>query len=110
MSTINPRNSEYESADALKLAKDVSWVIKSLWSGVAVIVLATVWIVALAQDVKNNSDKIDRAATAEQMAQVLDGIKDIKGSLKDADARQRDIQRQVDKLEQQVEDIKKRDE
>lgn len=110
MSTIHPNKSEYDSDDALKLAKDVSWVIKSIWSGVAVVVLATMWIVALAADVKTNTEKIEKAATREQMVLVLEGIKDIKESLSDADKRQREIKSQVDRLEQQVEDIEKRDE
>jgi len=110
MSIVNPNSREYETKDGLEIAKDVAWVIKTLWSGAVVFILCAVWVISLAQDVKTNTEKVSEAATAAQMAQVLEGIKDIKGSLNDADKRQREIKSQVDKLEQQVEDIKKRDE
>ena len=110
MSVISPDKQDYQSHDGLQVAKDIAWVMKTLWGGLVVVVLAAVWVAALAGDVKTNTSKIEEAATAEQMALVLDGISDIKKSLDDADARQREIKSQVDKLEQQVEDIKKRDE
>jgi len=110
MSIVNPNSREYETKDGLEIAKDVAWVIKTLWSGAVVFILCAVWVISLAQDVKTNTEKVSEAATAAQMAQVLEGIKDIKGSLTAADERQREIKSQVDKLEQQVEDIKKRDE
>ena len=110
MSKINPQRHEYETPDGLSVAKDIAWVIKTLWSGAVVFILASVWVIALAQDVKTNSEKIDEAATREQMAQVLEGIKDIKKSLNEADDRQRAIKSQVDKLETKVDSIEKRDE
>ena len=110
MSTVNPKREEFVEQDHFKVAKDVAWVIKSLWVAAAAIVLATMWVAALAADVKSNTAKVSEAATHEQMTQVLEGIKDIKANLKDADERQRDIKSQVDKLESQVEEIKKRDE
>ena len=110
MTTIQPKKSDYNTHDGFELARNIAWVIKTLWAGAVFVVLASLWVAALAADVKSNAEKIEQAATQEQMAQVLEGIKDIKQSLTDADARQRDIKSQVDKLEAQVEDIKKRDE
>ena len=110
MSKMNPTKAEYESHDGLSIAKDIAWVIKTLWGGAVVFVLATVWVVALAQDVKSNTENLEEAATQEQMAQVLEGIKDIKKSLNEADDRQREIKSQVDKLEAKVDSIEKRDE
>ena len=109
-SVFSPDKKDFETRDGLEVAKDIAWVIKTLWSGGVIFMLCAVWVIALAQDVKTNAAKVADAATKEQMQLVLSGIKDIKGSLVDADKRQRDIQRQVDKLEQQVEDVKKRDE
>lgn len=110
MNSVSPHKEEYETHDGLTLAKDIAWVIKTLWGGVFVVVLAAVWVAALAGDVKSNTAKIDDAATAEQVQQVLAGLKEIKDTLKDQDLRQRAIKTQVDKLGQEVEDIKKRDE
>lgn len=110
MTALQPKKSDYNTHDGFELARDIAWVIKTLWAGAVVVVLASLWVAALAADVKSNTEKIEQAATQEQMAQVLEGIKDIKKSLTDADARQRDIKSQVDKLEAQVDDIRKRDE
>lgn len=106
MSAINPHREEYETSDALKIAKDVSWVIKTLWSGAVVTILAAIWVAALAADVKVNAEKIDEAATKEQVQQVIESLKDIKGSLRDADDRQRNIQSQLDRVETEVENLK----
>lgn len=106
MSAINPHKAEYETPDGLKIAKDVSWVIKTLWTGAVVTVLAAIWVAALAADVKQNTDKIEEAATKEQLELVIESLKDIKGSLKDADDRQRSIQSQLDRVETEVENLK----
>jgi len=110
MNSISPHKKEYETHDGLTLAKDIAWVIRTLWGGVAVVILAAAWVAALAGDVKSNTDKIEDAATAQQVQQVLAGLKEIRDTIKDIDLRQRSIKTQVDRLEQQVEDIKKRDE
>jgi hypothetical protein len=109
MSAINPVPAEYGSSDSLRIAKDISWVIKTLWSGAIVTVFAAVWVAALAADVKTNAEKIDKAATQAQVATVIEALDDIKSSLRDADTRQRAIQTDVAKLEAQVDAIEKKD-
>lgn len=110
MSVISPDKHDYQSHDGLQVAKDIALVMKTLWGGLVVVVVAAIWVAALAADVKTNTGHIEEAATAEQMALVLDGISDIKKSLDDADARQREIKSQVDKLEAEIDNIKKRTE
>ena len=110
MTTIQPKKSDYNTHDGFELARNIAWVVKTLWGGAAVLVLAAVWVAALAADVKSNTHLVEEAATAEQMKQVLEGINAIKENLKEADARQRDIKSQVDKLEIKVDSIEKRDE
>lgn len=108
MSAMNPERRDYETPDGLVLAKDIAWVIKSLWGLAVVFAIAIAWGVTLANDVKNNSDKVAESATKEQIEQVLEGIKEIKGSLNAADDRQRKMQSQVDKLTADVETLKER--
>jgi 3-dehydroquinate synthetase len=110
MSVFTPDQHDYETSDALNVAKDIAWVVKSLWGLAVVFAIGIAWGVTLANDVKNNTDKLDAAATHEQMQQVLEGIKDIKTAIVAADARQRSIKSQLDKLESKVDTIEKRDE
>ena len=110
MSVFTPNKQDYETPDGLEVAKDIAWVVKSLWGLALTFAIAVTWGVTLANDVKNNTDKLDEAATQEQMQQVLDGIKDIKTAIVAADARQRSIKSQLDKLESKVDTIEKRDE
>lgn len=102
MSVINPEKSEYQTSDGLKLARDVSWVIRTLWGGGLVFVLATTWVVSLANEVKNNAEKVEDAATKEQMELVLGALADIREDLRALDSRQRTIQSKIDKLEGRV--------
>ena len=110
MSKINPQRHEYETPDGLSVAKDIAWVIKTLWSGAVVFVLASVWVIALAQDVKTNSEKIDEAATQEQLASVVETLERIEKKIDAGDARQREMKSSIDKLETQVDTIEKRNE
>jgi septal ring factor EnvC (AmiA/AmiB activator) len=110
MSKINPKVDEYETPDSLSIAKDIAWVIKTLWGGAVVFILATAWVVALAQDVKNNTDKIDDAATQEHLDTVIGLLERIEKKIDKSDDRQRQMKSSIDKLETQVEDIKKRGE
>lgn len=102
MSAVNPHKSEYDTPDGLKIAKDVSWVIRTLWGGGVIFCLAAYWVIALAQDVKTNTSKIEEAATKEQVQQVLDALTELKQDIRDVDTRQRSIQSQLDKVEERV--------
>ena len=110
MSKMNPTKAEYESHDGLSIAKDIAWVIKTLWGGAVVFILATAWVVALAQDVKSNTENLEEAATQEQLNTVVGLLERIEKKIDKSDDRQREMKSSIDKLETQVEDIKKRGE
>ena len=110
MSKVNPTKAEYESHDGLSIAKDIAWVIKTLWGGAVVFILATAWVVALAQDVKSNTENLEEAATQEQLNTVVGLLERIEKKIDKSDDRQREMKSSIDKLETQVEDIKKRGE
>jgi len=107
---MNPTKAEYESHDGLSIAKDIAWVIKTLWGGAVVFILATAWVVALAQDVKSNTENLEEAATQEQLNTVVGLLERIEKKIDKSDDRQREMKSSIDKLETQVEDIKKRGE
>lgn len=109
MSFINPKDKDFETSDGLKVARDIAWVIKTLWTGAVVTVLAAVWVVSLAQEVETNTAKIEEAATKDQMTTVIDALNDIKGSLTAADTRQRGIKSQLDKVTADVDTLKKQE-
>ncbi len=94
------------STETIKAAKDIAWVIKSLWIAATALVLATVWIVALAQDVKTNTEKLNVAATEAQIISVAEALGRIETSLRNADTRQRAMKSQLDKVEADVNTLK----
>lgn len=110
MSVMNPQKHEYETPDGLKVAKDISAVIKTLWSGAIVIVGAAIWIAALAADVEANKDAVAQAATTEQLSTVVQTLERIEQKIDDGDRRQREMKTSIDKLETQVEAVEKRNE
>lgn len=110
MSVINPKKQEYETPDALKIAQDVSWVIRTLWAGAVVIVLGAWWAATLAADVAHNTDRLDTTATKEQMETVIELLKSVDAKVDAGDDRQRAMKTQLDKLETKVDAIEKRDE
>lgn len=110
MSVMNPQKHEYETPDGLKVAKDISTVIKTLWSGAVVIIGAAIWVAALASDVEANKQALEQAATVEQLATVVQTLERIEGKIDDGDKRQREMKSSIDKLETQVAAVEKRNE
>jgi len=94
------------SSETLKAVKDIAWVVKSLWGAAVVFVIATTWIVALAQDVKANGEKVDAAATQQQIISVALALERIEKSLEKSDDRQRIMKTQLDKVEADVQTLK----
>jgi len=110
MSVIQPKSDEYDTHDGLKVAKDVAWVIKSLWSGVIVVIAAAIWISALAADVHQNTEKLEHAATKAQMDTIIVLLTSVSKTVEKADDRQREMKSQLDKLESKVDSHDEREE
>ncbi len=85
------------NVDNFKVAKDIAWVIKTMWGGIVVVVLATVWMTALAADVKSNADELKaREQATDAVPAIVAALARIEQQLDKADTRQRDIQKTVD--------------
>lgn len=91
--------------DHMKIHKDVVWVIRTLWSGALVIIVAALWVAALAADVENNSEEIEEKADTATVAALAATLERIEGKIDEGDTRQRQIQQSVARLEQKVEDL-----
>lgn len=107
MSAINPSKQEYETPDGLKIAKDVSWVIRTLWTGAVVTVLAAIWVAALAADVHSNTEKIEEKASTEQLAAVAATLERIEGKIDEQGKEQQKIKESTIRLETKVEALEK---
>lgn len=89
--------------DHMKIHKDVVWVIRTLWSGAAVIVLAAVWVVALASDVATNKKELDRKADVQTTAAIVETLKRIEGKIDKQATEQKTVSDTVIRLETKVE-------
>lgn len=109
MSVINPQEGEYDTPDGLKVAKDIAWVMRTLWGGAVVFVLAVVWVVSLANEVQHTKEIAEAAATKNQMTSVIESLNEIKRSLGNSDTRERDMKEKIDTLAADVKNLKERD-
>lgn len=91
--------------DRMKLHKDVVWVIRMLWGGGIGLIIAAMWVAALASDVAQNAEEIDRAATKEQLNTTVEILKRLESKIDKQDERQRGIQDSIARLEAQVEEL-----
>jgi len=94
--------------DNFKVAKDIAWVIKSLWAGAVAVVIAAVWVTALAQEVKTNTEILkEREAVFQTIPLIASALIRIEGKLDATDKRQREIEKGRVRLEEKVERIEK---
>lgn len=105
MSTVHPKESEYEMHDSFELAKNISWVIKSLYGFAIVVVLATAWAVSLAGDVESNTKELEKKATAEQLTTMTEILRRVESKIDKQDERQRDIKEGLDRMDERLEAV-----
>ena len=91
--------------DHMKIHKDVVWVIRTLWGGGVALVVAAMWIAALAADVEQNKQDVEEAATKEQLTTTVEILKRLETKIDKQDERQRTIQDSIVRLEAKVEDL-----
>jgi hypothetical protein len=94
--------------DHLKLHRDLSWVIKSLVALIVIGFIAGVWATTLAEDVKQNTEELDKKATIEQLASVAETLKRIEGKIDDGGKEQKTISNTVIRLETKVEALEEK--
>lgn len=94
------------TSETLKAARDIAWVIKTLWVGLIAVVGAAIWVASLAAEVELNSEKIQAAATQAQIVSVAATLERIEGSLEKADVRQREMKSQLDRVVADVNTLK----
>jgi septal ring factor EnvC (AmiA/AmiB activator) len=104
VSIVNPENDA--PVDHMKIHKDVINVMRLLWSGAGVIVLAAAWVTTLAQDVSTNAEKIEDAATKEQLNTTVEILTRLESKIDKQDERQREIQKDISSLQTDVENLK----
>lgn len=103
---VRPENDA--PVDHMKIHKDVVWVIRTLWGGAVAFVLAASWVIALAQDVRSNSEKIDDAASKEQLTTTVEILKRLETKIDRQDDRQREIQSDLAALKTEVKNLKEK--
>ena len=106
MSLLNPDSDA--PVDHMKLHKDVTNVLRMLIAGAATIFIAAMWVAALAQDVESNKEKLEDAATKEQLATTVEILKRLEKKIDKGDERQRDIQSDLAALKTEVENLKEK--
>ena len=91
--------------DSFELAKNISWVVKSLYVFAIVIVTATFWAASLASEVADNSAAIQEKATQEQLETVTEILRRVETKIDNQDERQRGIKESLDRMDERLQDV-----
>lgn len=94
--------------DHMKIHKDVAWVIRTLWSGAVVIVVAAVWVVALASDVESNTKELVRKADVTTAAAIIATLDRIEDKIDEQAKEQKVVSASVIRLETKVEALEQK--
>jgi ABC-type molybdate transport system substrate-binding protein len=95
--------------DNMKIHKDVAAVIKTLWGGLVVVVMATIWVVSLAADVESNTKELNRKADLTTAAAVVAALERIEDKIDEQAREQRVVSASVIRLETKVEALEQKD-
>lgn len=102
MSATHPHKEEYLLDDSFELAKNISWVIKSLYGFGAVILVAGFWAASLASDVEHNTEALEKTATAEQLTTVTEILRRVEAKIDKQDERQRDVKDDIARIDERL--------
>ena len=91
--------------DHMKIHKDVVWVIRTLWGGAVAMAIVIAWAVALASDVEQNSEALEKKVDQATAESIVSALNRIEGKIDKQAEEQKTIRDSVIRLETKVEKL-----